>query len=300
MRFAKIRYSLKKRIFTLWLCVVVVVAGLISLYAFQYARNSRNSRIIDTQLLCSSYTDRLNNDLHMMQEQISWYFASDMYYRQVSQGISDDLNHIRALTHIKNNLTTQAAILDFAGGYFFYDSSKQRLRSAFHDFGALDALQMNCYLKEYLEELSDKVVHPNYFIFEDRVYIFSVLSSKGCRIGFLLNLTDYFQLDGSTEMVYIQNGQVLECIGNQKIHTEDLLSEAATNPVRVIDQKIIVQQPVQSIRDLSIILVRDYPFEVQFWEQWNFRMLILILIILTLLFSILIYRTMRQTLLIPV
>lgn len=298
--FVKAKYSLKKRIFTLWLCVVIVIAGLISLYAFQYARNSRNSRIIDTELLCSSYTERLNNDLHMMQEQISWYFASDMYYRQVSQGISDDLNHIRALTHIKNNLTTQAAILDFAGGYFFYDSSKERLRSAFHDFGTLDALQMNCYLKQYLEELSEKVVHPDYFIFGDCVYIFSVLSSKGCRIGYLLNLTDYFQLDDSTEMIYMQNGKVLESTGNQKIHTDNLLSEAGQNSARIINNKIIVQQPVPSISDLSVVLVRDYPFEMQFWEQWNFWMLILTLTVLTLLFSLFIYRTMRQTLLVPV
>lgn len=85
MRFAKIRYSLKKRIFTLWLCVVVVVAGLISLYAFQYARNSRNSRIIDTQLLCSSYTDRLlcspvpwqrmPSGLLLYRAELSWIFG---------------------------------------------------------------------------------------------------------------------------------------------------------------------------------------------------------------------------------
>lgn len=93
--------SLKKRIFALWLCVVVTAGAIVSVYTIRYAQSVKNSKIMDTQLLCDSYAQRLENDLHMMQEQINWYFTSDSYFQQVSQGIADDLNNIQTLTHIK-------------------------------------------------------------------------------------------------------------------------------------------------------------------------------------------------------
>ncbi len=93
--------SLKKRIFSLWLCVMLIVGIVISVYTIRYARIVEDGKIEDTQLLCNSYAERLENDLHMMQEQINWYFTSDSYYRQVAEGITDNLNNLRALTHIK-------------------------------------------------------------------------------------------------------------------------------------------------------------------------------------------------------
>ena len=74
--------SLKKRIFSLWLCVMLIVGIVISVYTIRYARIVEDGKIEDTQLLCNSYAERLENDLHMMQEQINWYFTSDSYYRR--------------------------------------------------------------------------------------------------------------------------------------------------------------------------------------------------------------------------
>ena len=207
--------SLKKRIFSLWLCVMLIVGIVISVYTIRYARIVEDGKIEDTQLLCNSYAERLENDLHMMQEQINWYFTSDSYYRQVAEGITDNLNNLRALTHIKNNLTIQALILDFEGGYFFYNSSRDELRSAFHGMDSVKMIQINRQLKQDLSKASDKGNYLNFFSLDGSVYILSSISVRGCQIGYLMNLTEYFQLDDETQIIYVKDNELINSSTNQ-------------------------------------------------------------------------------------
>lgn len=286
--------SLKKRIFALWLCVVVTAGAIVSVYTIRYAQSVKNSKIMDTQLLCDSYAQRLENDLHMMQEQINWYFTSDSYFQQVSQGIADDLNNIQTLTHIKNNLTIQALILDFEGGYFFYNSRRDELRSSFHSMDAAKIVRMNRQLKQILENASDRGGCVSFFTLENCMYIFSSLSVRGCHIGYLMNLTEYFHIEDMTQIIYIRDNEIMN--NDQKLLHFDFDSM----DIEVKGKKIIAKSEVMDIYKLKIAMIRDYSKIVSFWQQWNFWALIIMVAIITFIFSLFFYHTMRQTLLIPI
>lgn len=286
--------SLKKRIFALWLCVVVTAGAIVSVYTIRYAQSVKNSKIMDTQLLCDSYAQRLENDLHMMQEQINWYFTSDSYFQQVSQGIADDLNNIQTLTHIKNNLTIQALILDFEGGYFFYNSRRDELRSSFHSMDAAKIVRMNRQLKQILENASDRGSCVSFFTLENCMYIFSSLSVRGCHIGYLMNLTEYFHIEDMTQIIYIRDNEIMN--NDQKLLHFDFDSM----DIEVKGKKIIAKSEVMDIYKLKIAMIRDYSKIVSFWQQWNFWALIIMVAIITFIFSLFFYHTMRQTLLIPI
>lgn len=292
--------SLKKRIFSLWLCVMLIVGIVISVYTIRYARIVEDGKIEDTQLLCNSYAERLENDLHMMQEQINWYFTSDSYYRQVAEGITDNLNNLRALTHIKNNLTIQALILDFEGGYFFYNSSRDELRSAFHGMDSVKMIQINRQLKQDLSKASDKGNYLNFFSLDGSVYILSSISVRGCQIGYLMNLTEYFQLDDETQIIYVKDNEIINSSTNQSNSSKLQDLDLENMDIQAYGEKIIAKSSVMNLYKLELVMIRDYSKAVPFWQQWNFWLSIIVVAMLMLLFSLFFYHTMRQTLLIPI
>ena len=109
-----------------------------------------------------------------------------------------------------------------------------------------------------------------------------------------MNLTEYFHIEDMTQIIYIRDNEIMN--NDQKLLHFDFDSM----DIEVKGKKIIAKSEVMDIYKLKIAMIRDYSKIVSFWQQWNFWALIIMVAIITFIFSLFFYHTMRQTLLIPI
>ena len=77
------------------------------------------------------------------------------------------------------------------------------------------------------------------------MYIFSSLSVRGCHIGYLMNLTEYFHIEDMTQIIYIRDNEIMN--NDQKLLHFDFDSM----DIEVKGKKIIAKSEVMDIYKLK-------------------------------------------------
>lgn len=85
-----------------------------------------------------------------------------------------------------------------------------------------------------------------------------------------MNLTEYFQLDDETQIIYVKDNEIVNSSTNQSNSSKLQDLDLENMDIQAYGEKIIAKSSVMNLYKLELVMIRDYSKAVPFWQQWNF------------------------------
>lgn len=259
----------------------------------------------DLQVRIDQYKSLLSRDIRQATAQVEQYFSESAYYKKIVSGKIPDYEWAKSVYHIKNDLTTQAASLPFSGGIFFYDRYRDRFFSSYKDYKQ-STLALNEFMKSTARSAYTNRLYYGHEQFRGDTFLVYYLSVNNNPIGFILNLTDYYQTEDGVQVALTlgsegsQTSAMLASFGQALLSEAEIRQCAAKNGHdMMIRSSLVMAADIPVFPGLRILTVGDTN-KYSLLHQREFWFLIAFLLVAFLYVNVFFTGMIKRTLLSPV
>lgn len=259
-------YSIRTYLIAGW----AIVSGLLLFVLFYYGAyavlKTKDNIQKGNQILLNHYAALLNKDIESLENFVDHIYGENIQYQRLKRGYLTENEWYKSVYYLGNNFESKAGTLDFFGGIFFYDESKNSMRSRYSDYEYNgDIYHLNLCIKEYLHNSANVLEQQDFFIYENEKYLIYIKGNKGEKVGYVLNLSRYFEIEDQLSIVfYTDNGLVAQ--GGIDLPENELMELVKTggkaflnNPIYVLaqadiqfaDMKFAMLQKMESIWNIK-------------------------------------------------
>ncbi|MCM1026707.1 MAG: histidine kinase [Roseburia sp.] len=280
--------SLRRYLLAGWAVASGLMLAVFVLYGVYSILRTTEELTGSNQIVANHYAQRLNKDIESMKSYVDRIYSENVQFQILKRPFLSEPEWYSSTYYLTNNLEGRAGILNYFGGVFFYDASKETLRSQYSEFDHRgDNYRLNLCLKSYLNRIGDEAYHEGYFRYEEETYLVYMKGIRQKLVGFVLNLNSYFPAEEDFALVFYNGGEILETVGKGLTGQEaaKLLAlgtdrgaargvgyVVATDSISFLEMRLAVIQETGSIPEL-----------MGSWEFWLLFILIPLILIIVLL-----------------
>lgn len=259
-------YSIRTYLIAGW----AIVSGLLLFVFFNYGAytvwKSKDNVQKGNQILASHYAALLNKDIDSMENFVDHIYGENVQYQELKRGYLTENEWYKSVYYLGNNFESKAGTLDFFGGIFFYDENKNSMRSRYSDYEYNgDTYHLNLCIKEYLQNSVDVLEQQDFLTYDNEKYLIYIKGYKGKKVGYVLNLSRYFENEDQLSIVFYTENRLVEQ-GGIDLPEDEVMELVKTdgkalqhNPVYVLaqedirfaDMKFAMLQKTESIWNLK-------------------------------------------------
>lgn len=238
----------------------------------------RNVYEREHEIITADYAHALGHDINLLESYIESIYGNNVHYQMLKRPQITESQWMQATYYLNNNFRAKADILDYFGGVFYYDEKWDSLRSEFSGYPYEgDAYRLNHAIKQKMHaHASDRMPCKMIMTYEKEAYLLYVLGDHGKLLGYVINLSRYFEPRENMQFVIADlAGNILADQGDA-ILDEGSFSAEAGNDVNKAGFTYMLSGKRVEDQELQVILVhRDE--KLAFWNRIEFWLLFILI-----------------------
>lgn len=253
------------------------------------------------EILTSSYARQLNHDISSMESYIKNLYGNNTHYQVLKRPQNTESQWMLATYFLNNTLSGKADNLDYFGGVFYYDADWDSLRSEFSRYPyASDDYRLNQAIKQEARlHAGDRMLHKGIISHEGETYLLYMLGDRGRILGYLINLTRYFDLQEKMQLIIFDaEGNLLVNQGDTLLDEQAAMAEIKENASRTGLTYMISQEDVGE-QGLKLLVIHQDE-NLAFWSKPEMWLLCILMPLVAFIALWYVYRLVKRLIYQPI